>query len=170
MAEVVCAPPALSRRLAAAGWVDDAAAGRRLQRDLAPGQLLVGRDGALWRWDGFTRLSARPSAAAEHLRHRNRLTLLAGEIAAAADEARSAEAKAAAAAAARQAAGEAERLARLRLGEAERGLARARAAEAEITRRALVAQTRLAAAAEASTGSPPNSPRCRRRLRMRRAN
>jgi chromosome segregation protein len=148
LAEMVSAPPALSRRLAMAGWVEDVAAGRRLQRDLAPGQRLVGRDGALWRWDGFTRLSASTSGAAEHLRHRNRLTLLAGEIAAAADEARSAEAEAAAAIAARQAAGDAERLARLRLGEAERGLAGARAAQAELAHRALVTRTRLAAAAD----------------------
>ena len=65
---MVSAPPALSRRLAMAGWVEDVAAGRRLQRDLAPGQRLVGRDGALWRWDGFTRcrraLLAQPSICA----------------------------------------------------------------------------------------------------------
>ena len=148
LAEMVGAPPALSRRLALSGWVADPAAGRRLQRDLAPGQLLVGRDGALWRWDGFTRRPARPSAAAEQLRQRNRLTLLAGEIAAAAAEARSAETAAAAATAARQAADDAERRARLRLAEVDAGRARARAVEAEFAHRALLAQTRLAAAAE----------------------
>ncbi len=149
LAEMVRAPSALSRRLALTGWVDDAATGRRLQRQLAPGQRLVGRDGGLWRWDGFTRRSTGHSAAAEHLRQRHRLTLLAGEIAGAAAEARSAETEAAAATAARQAAENAERHARSRLSEAEAALARARAAEAELTHRALVAQTRLAAAGEA---------------------
>ena len=75
LAEVVSAPPELGRSLAGAGWVEDAAAGRNLQRNLAPGQRLVGRDGGLWRWDGFTRLAANPSAAAQHLRHKNRLLL-----------------------------------------------------------------------------------------------
>ena len=147
LTEVVNAPPALDRSFAQVGWVEDAAAGRSLQRNLAPGQRLVSRDGCLWRWDGFTRLAARPSAAAQHLRHKNRLLMLAEEIGAAAEEARSAETEAAAATVARQAAAEADRLARLELREAEATLAHARKMEAGLAHQALTAETRLAAAA-----------------------
>ncbi len=83
LAETVTAPPALARSLGQTGWVDSEAAGHALQPRLAPGQRLVDRDGRLWRWDGFTALAAGPSPAAEQLRHRNRLALLDGEIAAA---------------------------------------------------------------------------------------
>ena len=147
LTEVVNAPPTLDRSFAQVGWVEDAAAGRSLQRHLAPGQRLVGRDGCLWRWDGFTRLAARPSAAAQHLRHKNRLLTLAEEIGAAAAEARSAETEAAAATVARQAATEADQLARLELREAEARLAHARKMEAELAHQALTAETLLAAAA-----------------------
>ncbi len=147
LSEVVNAPPALDRSFAQVGWVEDTAAGRSLQRNLAPGQRLVGRDGCLWRWDGFTRLAARPSAAAQHLRHKNRLLMIAEEIGAAAEEARSAENEAAAATVARQAAAEADRLARLELREAEATLAHARKMEAGLAHQALTAETRLAAAA-----------------------
>ncbi len=147
LTDVVKAPPALDRSFAQVGWVEDAAAGRSLQRNLAPGQRLVGRDGCLWRWDGFTRLAARPSAAAQHLRQKNRLLMLAEEIGAAEEEARSAETEAAAATVARQAAAEADRLARLELREAEATLAHARKMEAELAHQALTAETRLAAAA-----------------------
>jgi chromosome segregation protein len=147
LTEVVNAPPALDRSFGLVGWVEDAAAGRSLQRNLAPGQRLVGRDGCLWRWDGFTRLAARPSAAAQHLRHKNRLLMLAEEIGVAAEEARSVEIEAAAATVARQAAAEADRLARLELRETEARLAHARKMEAGLAHQALTAETRLAAAA-----------------------
>ena len=149
LAEVVTAPPELGRSLALAGWVEDAAAGRNLQPILAPGQRLVGRDGCLWRWDGFTRLTPRSSAAAVHLRHKNRRLVIADEIAAAVAEVRLAESEAAAATAARQAAAEADRLARERLREAEAVLVRARTAEVELERRVLTGETRLAAATDA---------------------
>ena len=58
LAEVVTRPPVLGRSLAYAGWVENAEAGRGLQRNLVPGQRLVDRDGRLWRWDGFTRIAA----------------------------------------------------------------------------------------------------------------
>ncbi len=144
----VSAPPALGRSLAFAGWVDGESEGRRLQPYLMPGQRLVDRDGRLWRWDGFTCRTPGGSAIAQQLRHQNRLEILGHEILAAETEARIAEAAAASATAARKAAAESDRLARIRLREAETGLASARTAAAELTGRALAIETRLNGAAE----------------------
>ena len=148
LAEVVKAPSALARSLAQAGWVDDEETGRRLQPSLAPGQRLVDRQGRLWRWDGFVSLGCGPSIAAEHLRHRNRLAVLEREIATLKTSAVTAESGAAAARAERQHATEAGRSARQALSDIEAALARARAEEAEISRRELTTQTRLAAASD----------------------
>jgi chromosome segregation protein len=57
------APPALAARLSQIGLVD-AADGDRLSVELKPGQRLVARDGALWRWDGF-RVAAGVASSAE---------------------------------------------------------------------------------------------------------
>jgi chromosome segregation protein len=148
LAEAVTAPPALARSLAQAGWVEDEETGRRLQSRLTPGQRLVDHEGRLWRWDGFTSIKPGPSPAAEHLRQKNRLTMLEAEITTAEATGRVAEQHAAAARAERQQASEGERLARMKLRDAEAALGRARNAEAELTRRALTTETRLAAAVE----------------------
>jgi chromosome segregation protein len=147
LGEAVKAPPALARSLAQTGWVENEA-GRNLQPHLAPGQRLVDREGRVWRWDGFVSVKSGPSPAAEHLRHRNRLAVLEAEIGAAEAAGLVAERNGAAARAERQQAGEADRSARLQLRDAEAALSRARAAEAELTRRALTTETRLAAAAD----------------------
>ena len=78
LASVVRAPAQLARRLAQIGIVD-AAEGRRLQAQLAPGQRLVSREGALWRWDGFTASADAPTAAAQRLAQKNRLSELDAE-------------------------------------------------------------------------------------------
>ena len=85
MAAHVEAPAALARRLAQIGLVD-AAEGAALQARLLPGQRLVSREGALWRWDGFTSTADAPSPAARRLAERNRL----GELQVAATAARAA--------------------------------------------------------------------------------
>jgi chromosome segregation protein len=148
LAKAVTAPAALSRSLAQAGWVESAEEGGALQPSLAPGQRLVDREGRLWRWDGFTARAARPSSAAEHLRHKNRLAVLDGEIAAAEAERSAAQHLAAAARAQRQRATDADRAARTRLRDAEAALIRERAAEADLARRAMTTETRLAALLE----------------------
>ena len=148
LAEAVTAPPALARSLAQAGWVENEEIGRRLQSQLTPGQRLVDHEGRLWRWDGFTSIKPGPSRAVEHLRQKNRLTVLEAEIATAEATGRVAEQHAAAARAERQQASEGERLARMKLRDAEAALGQARNAEAELTRRALTTETRLAAAVE----------------------
>jgi len=67
---------ALTRRLSQIGVVPDTQTGTRLQADLAPGQRLVTREGAVWRWDGFTVASDARTAAGKRLAQRNRLTEL----------------------------------------------------------------------------------------------
>ncbi|MBU1176814.1 MAG: AAA family ATPase [Alphaproteobacteria bacterium] len=70
----------LDRRLRQIGLVAPAD-GPRLMTALKPGQRLVSRDGALWRWDGFVAAADAPSAAAQRLAQRNRLSELDAEIA-----------------------------------------------------------------------------------------
>ena len=50
---------------------------------LAPGQRLVSREGALWRWDGLTASADAPTAAAQRLAQKNRLAELDAEAVAA---------------------------------------------------------------------------------------
>ena len=69
----VSGPAALTRRLGMLGLVADAETGARLMPHLLPGQALVTRDGAAWRWDGLTITAGAPTAAAIRLRQRNRL-------------------------------------------------------------------------------------------------
>ncbi len=106
------------------------------------------RDGRLWRWDGFVRVGAGSSAAAEQLRQRNRLEQLAGEIAEAREQTQHAGAEAARRRAERETAAAAERAAAGQLRAAEERLARARQAEAELSRRGLAAGAKLAAVVE----------------------
>ena len=97
LAAQVTAPPALARRLAHIGLVSDAAAGTGIAARLGPGQQVVSRDGAAWRWDGLCRRAGAPAPAAVRLQQRNRLAELDDAIAAAghtADEARGAAAAA----------------------------------------------------------------------------
>lgn len=73
LSRYVRAPSALSRRLSQIGVVADTETGARLANDLKPGQRLVSRDGALWRWDGYTVSIDATTAAATRLEKRNRL-------------------------------------------------------------------------------------------------
>ncbi|MCY6381638.1 chromosome segregation protein SMC [Hoeflea prorocentri] len=79
LSEHVTAPPALARRLAQVGIVANAQEGEALCGELLPGQRLVDREGALWRWDGFTAGADAPTAAAQRLAQKNRLAELDAE-------------------------------------------------------------------------------------------
>ncbi|MCX8996407.1 chromosome segregation protein SMC [Rhizobiaceae bacterium BDR2-2] len=83
LSALVSAPAALARRLAQTGLAEPADA-QRLMGLLKPGQSLVTRDGAVFRWDGHVKGADAPSAAALRLAQKNRLA----EIEAEADEAR----------------------------------------------------------------------------------
>jgi chromosome segregation protein len=141
LADVVRAPRQLARRLAQVGVVE-AADGAGLQKRLAPGQRLVSREGALWRWDGVTASAEAPTPAAQRLAQKNRLKELDAEAVEAAKKARAAEAvqieaessvktAAGAEAAARQAWRDAQR----RLGDARDALDRAEKASGDLVRR-----------------------------------
>ena len=130
----VKAPPALARRLSQVGVVS-AAEGSKLRRRLQQGQRLVNRDGALWRWDGFTVTAGAETTAAARLAQRNRLADLRGrrdavseKLAAARADFEAAEAEVEAA---RQACGQARES--TRTANAERYAARQAFGEAERT-------------------------------------
>ncbi|MEO8557533.1 MAG: AAA family ATPase [Rhodospirillales bacterium] len=80
LSRFVQGPGELDRRLSRIGVVADDAAGSELQKFLAPGQRLVSREGAVWRWDGFTIKAGAPTPAAARLAQRNRLADLRSEI------------------------------------------------------------------------------------------
>ncbi len=132
MIEMVSAPAALARRLAHIGVIEDRPPPGAVE-SLQPGQRLVSRGGAMWRWDGLVAKADAPTAAALRLEQKNRLAELAGERDAAArarDEAEAAfrmaekaladaQSDAAAAARAQREAQDGLRSVRKALGEAE---------------------------------------------------
>src|SRR5215470_1693623 len=80
LSDHVKAMPELARRLAFIGVVADEATGAALQASLKAGQQLVTRDGAVWRWDGYTMRAGAPSTAAVRLSQRNRLAEIRQQI------------------------------------------------------------------------------------------
>ena len=150
LADKVRAPGQLARRLAQIGIVDKED-GPRLQKLLAPGQRLVSRDGAVWRWDGFVAGADAPTAAAQRLAQKNRLAELDQEASSAAARAREAEAVLAEAEAAvrtlvdaEKAAREAWRAGQRALGEARDELAKAERSAGELATRRAALQEALA--------------------------
>ncbi|MCF6122782.1 chromosome segregation protein SMC [Mesorhizobium sp. M7A.F.Ca.CA.001.07.2.1] len=149
LASVVHAPAQLARRLAQIGIVDAAGDGRRLQSLLAPGQRLVSREGALWRWDGFTASADAPTAAAQRLAQKNRLAELDAEAIQATLVLRQAEDALGEAEQALRLASEAERNTRQAGRDAQHRLDAARNALAEAERAGGELQSRRAALDEA---------------------
>ncbi len=144
LADFVEAPPALARALSQIGLIEDEAPGEAAQLRLRPGQSLVSRAGAVWRWDGYTIRADAPSAAAIRLQQRNRLAALRPRLAEAERESAAARQARETAAAAEAAANEAERRARAALREAEQLLERARSASARLAAEASSATAKLA--------------------------
>ena len=147
LASVVKAPRQLARRLAQIGVVE-AADGPRLQKQLSPGQRLVSREGALWRWDGLTASADAPTAAALRLAQKNRLAELDAEAVAATLVVRGAEETLAKAESGLREKVEAEKLARQAWRDAQHALDAARNALAQAERAAGELSTRRAALAE----------------------
>lgn len=149
LASRVTAPPALKRCLKHIGVVADTAQGDALAARLSPGQILVTRDGASWRWDGLSVAAGAPTAAAIRLKQRNRLAELRQELDAAEDnaaEAREAfeQARGQAAEAAAQ-----ERRCRDAVRDAFGAVARTRDHHAKLAQAAAATASRLTALTEA---------------------
>jgi chromosome segregation protein len=68
------APEALKRALSLVGVVENEEEGDRLSRDLKPGQILVTREGAFWRWDGYTQRKDADTPTAIRLKQQTKLT------------------------------------------------------------------------------------------------
>ncbi|HET7412422.1 MAG TPA: chromosome segregation SMC family protein, partial [Pararhizobium sp.] len=149
LAEFVTAPPELARRLAQVGVVT-VEQGAALQQALRPGQKLVSRDGALWRWDGYVARADAPTAAALRLAQKNRLAELDGQAIEATAVVRAAEAALSATEASVRNAADEQRQAQEARRVAQQAVARARdeLAEAErasgqfASRRAVLTESR----------------------------
>lgn len=146
----VRAPRQLQRRLSQIGIVDVSVA-IALQGQLKPGQRLVTKDGALWRWDGFVASADAPSAAAMRLAQKNRLSELDTEALAATAILRQAEANETEAKRNLNAEIDAERQARDALRGAQRKVAEARDAFAAAERAAGQLSSRRAVLEDART-------------------
>jgi chromosome segregation protein len=80
LSKFVKGPAVLARRLQQIGVVE-AGKGRALQTALKPGQLLVSKEGDLWRWDGYSLQAGTASAASARLMERGRLQALRAKAA-----------------------------------------------------------------------------------------
>ena len=145
LASLVQAPPAIARALGGIGLVESDAIGDAAQAGLGAGQMLVSRQGAVWRWDGYTIRAGTPTAATVRLQQRNRLAGLRTRLDAAQTEAQAAAADRTQADAAERAAAAAEQAARAARREAEQRLERARGEQARLATQAQAASSRLAA-------------------------
>ncbi len=143
---LVQAPPALARALSGIAIVPDNAAGDAAQPGLLPGQCLVSRAGAVWRWDGYTVRAGAETAATIRLQQRNRLAGLQEQLAAADTAAAQARAARQAADLAERAATAAEAQARITRRDAEARADRARRAAADLSAQADAAAGHLARA------------------------
>ena len=148
LAEFVRAPEVLSRRLSQIGVVADLATGARLRKQLAPGQRLVTRDGALWRWDGFAARPDAPTGAAARLAQRTRLAELRQQIGRATETAGTLRERLESLAAAAQGAADSERLAREAQAGAYAELDQARQAYARLSQASAATASRLGALGE----------------------
>jgi chromosome segregation protein len=148
LSELVDAPAALSRALSQIGLVDDEQVALDSQAELAPGQMLVSREGAVWRWDGYSIRAGAPTPTAVRLRQRNRLTALRETLATAERDAAQATATQQAAEQTARAAAAAEQSTRNTRREREHGLERARTSLAGLRGQAATVAARLAGADE----------------------
>lgn len=144
LAAVVQGPPALARVLSQIGLVEDEAIGEAQQSALAPGQVLVSRKGAIYRWDGYTIHAGTPTAAAVRLQQRNRLARLRAELQQAEQAAQAAQSTRQQAEQAAQAAAAGEQRARTARRDSEQQLERARSALTALRQQAATANARLA--------------------------
>ena len=148
LAKFVRGPAALARRLAQVGVVEGGTSAA--QSKLRPGQRLVGKDGAMWRWDGFTVKAGAPTAAASRLKQRNRLGELEKQLATADAARRAAEQDFDSKRNRRQKSAQSAAEARLGAEKAGQQLDAARDRVSELTREAVAENSRLSTLSEAA--------------------
>ena len=163
LSDLVKAPPALARRLAQIGVVETSAEGARLVPELKQGQRLVAKDGAFWRWDGYTLATGAPTPAAIRLEQRNRLREVRARLAAAEAAVLAAEQAAQAARAASEAAALAERETRDTARQADAAFGRARDALSVLKEKAARQSSRLQAVMEQAAAVEADLNEARRR-------
>ena len=83
LAPHIKAPEALGIALSYIGFVEDDAQGEAAAAQLKPGQSIVSREGAYWRWDGLRIRAKAMDRNAIRLKNKNRLEELQGELPAA---------------------------------------------------------------------------------------
>lgn len=137
------APDCLSRILAQVGLIDSETQARALVSELRPGQCLVTREGAFWRWDGYHIVAGQPSVAAQRLAQRRVLRSAQARLDDLTATLPAAEKAAADASRNHAAATEAVRATRAARAGVEAALGRARTVEADISSRHAAARARL---------------------------
>jgi chromosome segregation protein len=145
---MVEAPAALARSLSQIALVEDEQVALECHADLAPGQMLVSREGAIWRWDGYTIRAGTLTAAAVRLRQRNRLAVLREALAIAEREAEQANVAQSEAEHRARSSAQAEQEARSTRRDSERSFEQATAALTSLRSQAAAAAAHLAAADE----------------------
>ncbi len=146
----VRAPRELSRALSLVGVVENFADGERLQSELSLGQCLVSKGGDLWRFDGYTAKAQAAQKTAAHLRHKNRLEEVSGELSRHMTNESAVQSELTAAQSQLAAAKEQEQSARQSLDAAYNALQSARAKQSNDTQRLAVTQAQYDAAVEQS--------------------
>jgi chromosome segregation protein len=144
-ANLVTGPAALTRALSHILLLPDGADGDAHHGNLTPGQILVSREGAVWRWDGYTIRPGAASEAAVRLAQRNRLAALESGLAETRDAAAAARAARATAETAEKEARTAEQAAREARRAAEQKFDTTRAEAVRLTAEAERATTKFAA-------------------------
>ena len=150
LSQFVKAPQALHRRLSQIGVVEDEETGEKLHASLKPGQRIVSKDGALWRWDGYRVSAGAPTPAAIRLGQRNRLNALREELSTTDPNFKARQLELEIARRTRETAETAERSARQAQDEAFSKLNFARATYGEVSGDAAAAKSRLSALADAA--------------------
>jgi chromosome segregation protein len=142
---LVTGPAALTRALSHILLLPEGADGDVHQGNLTPGQILVSREGAVWRWDGYTIRPGAASEAAVRLAQRNRLASLEAGLKSTRDAAAAARTARANAETAEQQSRAGEHAAREARRAAEQKFDRARSEAVRLTAEAERAGAKLAA-------------------------
>ncbi len=146
LAAFVGGPDVLARAMSQIGLVESEQEGFGNQANLRPGQSLVARSGAIWRWDGYTIRGGTPTQAAVRLQQRNRLAGLRTRLKTAEQATSVARAACATAEATAKATVTAEQTMRNARRDAEQRGERTRTALTALRNQASTATARLAAA------------------------